>query len=86
VASHRLIGIDRMVGHSMGGSVALEIAKQHPNITTTTYGAPVFSTSGGDRYRDVFDPVSMFDFGAKSVGITVPHSSDNSASRSRYGS
>jgi pimeloyl-ACP methyl ester carboxylesterase len=91
------------VGHSLGGSVALELQKQHPNLTSRTFGAPVWDPFGEDnkytrssrssnfsfdkgfgpldsgpqdslgrgrrgqvdRYRNVFDPVSMFDGSAK---------------------
>ncbi len=54
----------RVVGHSLGGAVTLQIGQQH-NLVTRTCGAPVISMSGGDRYRGKFGPTSMFDFGAK---------------------
>ena len=40
-----------------------------------TYGAPVISASGGERHRALFDPVAMFDFGAKTdlPGGLNPH-------------
>ena len=56
--------IRRVVGHSLGGAVTLELQKAHPELKTVTYGAPVISASGGERHRALFDPVSMFDFGA----------------------
>ena len=66
--------IKRIVAHSLGGAVALQIAQQH-NLVSRTYGAPVMSFSGGGRYKGKFDPVSMFDYGAKtSLVIGNPHS------------
>jgi hypothetical protein len=49
------------------------LKKSIPNtFKTTTYGAPVFlGLKGGNRYRHLGDPVSMFDFGAKSVGFLL---------------
>lgn len=63
----------RVVGHSLGGAVALDIAEDHA-IASTTYGAPVLSFTGSsDRHRDYLDPVSMLDFGA-SNRLSYPHS------------
>jgi hypothetical protein len=57
--------VDTVVGHSLGGSVAHELALAHPGLRTVTYGAPSLSwRSGGERYRNAWDPVSMFDRGA----------------------
>ena len=56
--------IRRVVGHSLGGAVTLELQRANPNLKTVTYGAPVISLSGGERHRALFDPVAMFDFGA----------------------
>lgn len=71
--------ITKLVGHSMGGSVALVAAKNY-NKHAETAGAPSISlpwqggTRAKNRHRDVFDPVSMFDLGAKwSGGISKPH-------------
>jgi pimeloyl-ACP methyl ester carboxylesterase len=61
--------IRRIVGHSLGGAVALELQKRNPNLQTVTYGAPVTSISGGERYRELLDPVSIFDRGAN---MTLP--------------
>ena len=64
--------IDRIVGHSLGGSVALELGDKH-KLETRTYMAPVVDTgllkSFGiqpERYKNDNDPISMFDLGAKS--------------------
>lgn len=76
--------IKRVVGHSLGGSVALELQKQYPYLQSRTYGAPVWDPFGTDRmphdqwvklgkpssipepgtverYRNLADPVSIFD-------------------------
>ena len=56
-----------MLGHSLAGSMALEMQNRYPHIThTRTYGAPVWDPLGSernqvDRYRNWFDPVSVFD-------------------------
>ena len=64
--------IDTVVGHSLGGSVALEFQKNYPDRIkkSRTYGAPVFDLLGSesedvDRYRNWLDPVSVLDRGAK---------------------
>jgi hypothetical protein len=63
--------IKQVVGHSLGGTVALEMEKNNPELQTTTYGAPVFqpfSSEQGNRYRHQGDIVSAFDSGAKTMG------------------
>jgi hypothetical protein len=80
--------ISNIVAHSLGGSVGLKLVdnyKEHP-MTTTVYGAPVktardtllSTTISGERYRHPYDPVSMFDGGAKTIpiqnNIINPHS------------
>ncbi len=55
--------VTRVVGHSLGGAVALELQKTK-GLEATTYGAPVISLTGGDRHRQMGDPVSFLDFGA----------------------
>ena len=40
-------------------------------METVTYNAPVLQMTSmpqGNRYRNTYDPVSMFDKGAKSIG------------------
>ena len=66
--------IKRTTGHSLGGSVALELEKNYKNITSSrTYGAPIWNPLGSEsnnveRYRNWIDPVSVFDRSAvKSV-------------------
>jgi len=67
--------VKKLVGHSLGGSVTLELQKQYPerNFETTTYGAPVTAFGKGNRYRHsgilITDPISMFDFGATTYPI-----------------
>ena len=63
--------VKKLVGHSLAGSVALEFEKNNKGYETITYGAPVFGGfEGRNRFRHRNDPVSMFDFGAKSVGFS----------------
>ncbi len=74
--------IKTIVGHSLGGSVALTIAQQY-QLESRTYGAPVMSIRGGERYRNVGDPVSALDYGAHTsytLGIN-PHSYQNVATK-----
>ena len=69
--------IRRVIGHSLGGAVALQLQKDHPTLKSTTYGAPVFSFSGSsERRRSLGDPISMLDFGARETAPTTwnPHS------------
>ena len=74
--------INHLMGHSLGGSVALELQDNMAdrNLKTNTYGAPVLSfTPAENRYRNRGDPVSMLDFGSQSslhVGLN-PHTYDN---------
>ena len=66
--------IKRVVGHSLGGSTALELAKYY-DVATTTHGAPVVDMptmpwqkkpiKPPERYRHSGDPISFFDAGAK---------------------
>ena len=59
--------VKRIVGPSLGGSVALELDKNYRHITSSrTHGAPVWNPFGSernkvDRYRNYLDPVSLFD-------------------------
>jgi len=75
--------IRRVVGHSLGGDVSLELGKERPDLKTRTYGAPVVSMTGGERYRSAGDPVSAFDWGAKTTAPTSlnPHSYQDLANK-----
>jgi pimeloyl-ACP methyl ester carboxylesterase len=82
---------ERVVGHSLGGAVALQLQKENPEVKSRTYGAPVvdFTGSSQDRFRHYGDPVSILDRGAQSTvdwapfshGLSGPHSYDADASR-----
>jgi pimeloyl-ACP methyl ester carboxylesterase len=75
--------IKRIVGHSLGGAVALEIQKTRPDLKSVTYGAPLFTASAGERYKTVLDPIAMFDVGATTTvqrGLN-PHSYHHIANR-----
>ena len=71
--------VDRIVGHSLGGSVALEMQRQHNIPKSRTFGAPVLDLvpkAGQDRYRHPLGPVSVFDRSAKwgNLMYNNPHS------------
>ena len=61
--------VKRVVGHSLGGSVALELQKNYKGLESRTYGAPVWDPFGEDkriygkvdRFRNLVDPFSFFD-------------------------
>jgi hypothetical protein len=64
--------VKKVIGHSLGGSVALELEKNNPNkYETTTYGAPVVSLTKGNRFRHAGDIVSSFDLGSKTIGFNI---------------
>ena len=65
--------IKRAVGDSLGGVVALELQKHHPDSKVRTYWAPVIDLKGAiqptwnsdtERYRNFGDPISTFDSSA----------------------
>ena len=60
--------VKKLVGHSLAGSVSLELQKQHPdkNYDVTTYGAPVLQMGGQKykRFRKAGDLISGLDDGA----------------------
>lgn len=70
--------IHTVVGHSLGGHVAHEIARDFPQLQVYTYGAPLVSKRSRrneTRIRDVLDPVSVFDYSATTLpGVRPPHS------------
>ena len=72
--------IDRVVGHSLGGSIALEEQKDKNIDFSRTFGAPVFDLNPfhrgtQERYRYPLDPVSILDRGATWGSVAAsPHS------------
>ena len=80
--------VDTVFGHSLGGSVAIELNKNNNNkFKTATYGAPVLDFSfnrdpNNMRFRHPGDRISMFDTGAVNEDNTTnynlinPHSFD----------
>ena len=61
-------GVDVVVGHSLGGSVALSLAKAY-GVKSVTNGAPVIDLNPDDsqgmyRHRHVGDPVALLDLAA----------------------
>ena len=69
--------VRRVIGHSLGGAVVMQLQEDIPSLNSRTYGAPALSFSGsGERFRSLGDPISMFDFGARETAPTTwnPHS------------
>jgi len=72
--------VHRVVGHSLGGSVALELAKNKGIEFSRTFGAPVldlspFHRGTVERFRHPLDPVSVLDRGATWAPLrSYPHS------------
>ena len=64
-----------VIGHSAGGSAALQLHQKYNDIIPITYNAPVFAISNGLsdvdkslkplRFVTRFDPVSAFDYQAR---------------------
>ena len=63
--------VDRISGHSLGGSVALQLQKDKDIPFSRTFGAPVWQLnpfdSHAERYRHPADPFSIFDRGATNI-------------------
>jgi len=58
--------VRRVIGHSLGGAVAMQLQEDIPSLKSRTYGAPALSFAGsGERFRSLGDPISMFDFVAR---------------------
>jgi hypothetical protein len=81
--------VTNLVGHSLGGAVILEAARQNPALTTTTYGAPVIDVfarsslqSVPHRFANYGDPIAMFDTNATPGFNSNPHSFSNFANTS----
>jgi pimeloyl-ACP methyl ester carboxylesterase len=54
-----------LIGHSLGGSLALEAQREFPQLQVDTYGAPVLSlTPDPHRHANWGDPIALFDLGA----------------------
>ena len=69
--------VDRVVGHSLGGSVALQLQKDEDIPFSRTFGAPVLDGNifqkNVERYRHPLDPFSILDRGAKNVMTSNPY-------------
>ena len=65
----------QVTGHSLGGSVALQLQKDYKHIQgSRTYGAPVLDygkATTNDRFRNYGDPISYFD---KNANTTTDYS------------
>ena len=63
--------VDRVVGHSLGGSVALQLQKDKDIPFSRTFGAPVVQLSpfekNAERIRHPLDPFTFFDRSATNI-------------------
>ena len=82
--------IDTVIGHSLGGSVALALEKQYKKgnnaygiVQSKTFGAPVisgnFTNTNPNRIRWAGDPISALDFNATTVMPSFKQRWNNSA-------
>ena len=67
------------VGDSLGGAVALELQKHHPDLKVRPYGAPIVDLKGAvqptlydntERYRNKWGPISILDRSAHATKYT----------------
>ncbi len=78
--------IRRVVGHSLGRAVVLQLQKSHPQLNpqSETYGAPVLALSGSNqKQRQWLDPEAILDGDAETTmprGLN-PHSCQALAAR-----
>ena len=82
---------DTVIGHSLGGSVALALEKQYKQqgnnpygiVQSKTFGAPVipgnFSGTDPNRIRYFGDPISALDFNSTTVMPSFKQRFNNSA-------
>ena len=86
--------ITNLVGHSYGGSTALQFPKDDNKYQTRTYGAPVFDPIPRNpwhkpqRYCNKLDPVCITDLGAEkaqSINIFIPNPHSYYNTSTHYG-
>ena len=81
--------IDTVIGHSLGGAIALNLEQKYGKkgdnpygiIQSKTFGSATASLPGGsnDRIRYIGDPISALDFGATTVIPSLSQRWNNSA-------
>ena len=82
--------IDTVIGHSLGGAVALSLEKQYKKegnnpygiVQSKTFGSPTVSanfTNNNNRIRYFGDPISALDFGSTTVMPSLGFRWKNSA-------
>jgi hypothetical protein len=81
--------IDTVIGHSLGGAIALNLEQKYGKkgdnpygiIQSKTFGSATASLPGGsnDRIRYLGDPISALDFGATTVIPSLSQRWNNSA-------
>jgi hypothetical protein len=81
--------IDTVIGHSLGGAIALNLEQKYGKkgdnpygiVQSKTFGSATASLpgGGGDRIRYIGDPISALDFGATTVIPSLSQRWNNSA-------
>lgn len=65
--------VTRVAGHSLGGSIALNLAHAH-NLEYETYAAPALSwTPDEHQHAHYGDPIAAFNRGATRTPAWYPH-------------
>lgn len=71
--------IQKVVGHSLGGSVALELKKTYPNLTGRVYSTPYWDPYGKEFIKGVLDRDRMYRDQRLTQWYEIPEKMENDA-------